>query len=49
MEKMAVHHLHVKFKGVVFTIFHRSDSISLYELQRLIKQIKVDSYEKTRA
>lgn len=37
---MAVHHLHVKYRGEFFTIYHRSDFIPMSELYRLINEIK---------
>ncbi len=46
MEKMAVHHLHVKYRGEIFTIYHRSDVISMSDLYRLIHEIKDKSHGK---
>lgn len=40
MKNQPVHHLHVKYCGEIFTIFHKSDVISMSELNRVIKEIK---------
>lgn len=40
MKEHAVHHLHVKYRGEVFTVFHRSDAIPMSELIRVIEEIK---------
>ena len=40
MMNQPVHHLHVKYRGEIFTIYHRSDVISMSELYRLINEIK---------
>ncbi|UPW36472.1 hypothetical protein [Sigmofec virus UA08Rod_7365] len=46
MEKIAVHHLHVKYRGEIFTIFCCSDVISMSDLYCLIQEIKDISHGK---
>lgn len=41
-----VHHLHVKYCGQIFTIYHRSDVIPMSELHRLIREIKEECHAK---
>ena len=40
MKKCAVHHLHVKYRGQVYTIVHRTDCMSMNDLMDCIRQIK---------
>ena len=49
MKHVAVHHLHVKYKGEIFTVYHDAAVISLHELQRLINEIKDIKNETPRA
>lgn len=41
MKSQPVHHLHVKYRDEVFTIFHRGDSIPMSELISVITQILI--------
>lgn len=40
MKNAPVHHLHVKYRGDIFTIYHYSDCIELSELYQAIHEIK---------
>lgn len=40
MKNAPVHHLHVKYRGEIFTIYHCSDVISMSELYQAIREIK---------
>lgn len=40
MKNAPVHHLHVKYRGEIFTIYHRSDVMSMSELYQAICEIK---------
>lgn len=40
MKYHAVHHLHVKYRGQVYTIVHRTDCMSMNDLMNCICQIK---------
>lgn len=40
IKEHAVHHLHVEYRGEVYTVFHRSGSIPMSELIRVIEEIK---------
>lgn len=40
MNYHAVHHLHVKYRGKVYTIVHRTDCMSMNDLMDCIRQIK---------
>lgn len=46
MMNQPVHHLHVKYRGEIFTIYHRSDVISMSDLYRLIHEIKEEFHDK---
>lgn len=41
MKNQPVHHLHVKYRDEVFTIFHRGESIPMSELISVITQILI--------
>lgn len=45
MEKTPVHHLHVKYAGIVYTVFHTSEFCTMQDLYRMIKEIKEDAHE----
>lgn len=40
MKHQMVHHLHVKYRGQVYTIVHRTDCMSMNDLMDCIRQIK---------
>lgn len=40
MKRQVVHHLHVKYRGNVYTILHRTDCMSMNDLMDCIRQIK---------
>ena len=51
MKHQVVHHLHVKYRGKVYTILHRTDCITMQDLMDCIRDIKefANGNEKTRA
>lgn len=51
MKHHAVHHLHVKYRGQIYTIVHRTDCMSMNDLVNCIREIKeaLNGNEKTRA
>lgn len=40
MKNHAVHHLHVKYRGQIYTIVHRTDCMSMNDLMNCIRVIK---------
>lgn len=51
MKHHAVHHLHVKYRGQIYTILHRTDCMSMNDLMNCIREIKevANGNEKIRA
>lgn len=40
MKHQIVHHLHVKYRGQVYTIVHRTDCMTMHDLMDCIRQMK---------